>query len=268
MLVAGACVASSVADAYCGVTAIATRGGCVVRPCTAGEQLDASTGACVGAALLRQAAADSNVSVEHDAPLACEDGSPPVLGDGRLACVPRDALCPRGTRRRGSECDRAPSCAAGEARDGDRCHPLVRRGGRGPLVDVGAWLYAVVGPDGGEGSHDLCAPIALRPAAFGVAPRAAMRVRVTVDLRIPDQDTSLVQLEVAAVDEATGLPLPGAAASLVAASASSLVETLRGLGGEASAAAAHTTVTCALRAQAPPSAAAPTFRNPIRNRDR
>jgi hypothetical protein len=253
-MAAGACVAPSVADAYCGPWCTATADGCTVRPCAAGEQLDAATGACVGAAALRQAAADSNIGIDRNARLACADGSPPVLADGRFACVPSDALCPRGTRRSGAGCDRTPLCAPGELRDANRCRRVVTRGGTGPRVDIGAWLHALVGPDGGLGAPDLCAPLALRPAAFALGPRRSMRVTVTLELRIPDNDLSLVELSTWATGDATaGAPLSAAATALVDTTARSLVETLRGLGGESWAAAARTTVTCVVEALDPPS---------------
>jgi hypothetical protein len=254
MLAAGACVAPSVADAYCGGWSRATEDGCIVRPCASGasEQLDVGTGDCAGIATLRQAAADSNIATDRDAGLACADGSPPVLADGKLACVPADALCPRGTRRRDAACDRAPRCAAGEVRDVRRCRSVVGSGAAGPRVDVGAWIHALIGPDVGFGAPDLCAPLALRPAAFGLQPRHALRARITLELRVPDNDTSLVQVEVMSTDEASGGALPAPAAALVDATVRSLVETLRGLGGESSTAAARVTVTCPIESLDPP----------------
>jgi hypothetical protein len=70
-------------------------------------------------------------------------------------------------------------------------------------------------------------------------------VRVAVALMVPDEDVSRVHAEVVARDGA-GRELPPANQALVSETVSSLVELLRGLGGESSAASAELEVRCAL----------------------
>jgi len=120
-------------------------------------------------------------------------------------------------------------------------------GSRGlPRVDVGAWAALAFGVDGGSGSPYLCRPLAQRPAAFELAPGKTMTVRVRVALTVPDQDLTLVDAGVRAIDAASGRPLPSAAQGVVRSAVASLVEPLRSLGGEASAAAVQVEVRCTI----------------------
>lgn len=68
-----------------------------------------------------------------------------------------------------------------------------------------------------------------------------------VAFAIPDQDLTRVRALVSAQDAATGSPLPAPAVSVVRASVDALVDALRGLGGEASAAAVDVVVRCTVR---------------------
>lgn len=125
------------------------------------------------------------------------------------------------------------------------CRPLVTVGGHGlARVDVGAWAALALGVDGGPGSAYLCRPLAQRPAAFELAPGKTTTVRLRLALTVPDQDLSLVRVGVRATDAASDRPLPRAGEDVVRSAVASLVEPLRSLGGEASAAAVQVEVRC------------------------
>ncbi|MDP9036582.1 MAG: hypothetical protein M3O50_17405, partial [Myxococcota bacterium] len=139
------------------------------------------------------------------------------------------------------------------------CRPVVVAGdGRAPRVDVGSWAAIVLGADGGAGSEDLCRPLALRPAAFGLQPGSAVDVHLRISLIIPDQDIARVRAELRTVDvTATGpsrspkdtsakRTLTPAAEDVVTRAIAPLVEALRGLGGESSAAAVDLSVRCSV----------------------
>ena len=127
---------------------------------------------------------------------------------------------------------------------------MVTAGGR---VDVGAWAALALGVHGGRGTDALCQPLAARPGLFaaGVAssrpPDAASTgtVRVSVALSLPDQDVSRLHAQIHATGGGGG-PLSPAAEALVSASVGSLLEALRSLGGEASAASVELEVSCAV----------------------
>jgi hypothetical protein len=112
---------------------------------------------------------------------------------------------------------------------------------------VGSWIALAIGPDGGQGTEAVCRPIARRPAAFGATPDHGLDISLQVGFSIPDQDLTRLRANVVARDAATGNSLAPAAAAVVRASVDSLGEALRGLGGEASAAAAEVTVRCSVR---------------------
>lgn len=259
--VLGACVPLRAADAYCGPgermdPASAT---CVFRACDAGAALDVASGACTPRGLL-----------PHGGAIACAAGSTSIVEAGRTVCAAPAAGCPRGTAPEGRACRSAPACppgaiAEGLSASGGACRPVVTAGGRaGRRVDLGAWAALAIGVDGGVGAAALCQPLAQRPSAFGVheaatatdaaegdasAPQGPAvglsngQISVAVAVMVPNQDVSRVHSEVRARD-ATGRELDAAAEALVSDTVSSLVEMLRGLGGEASSAAVELEVRC------------------------
>ncbi len=70
-------------------------------------------------------------------------------------------------------------------------------------------------------------------------------VRVSVAISLPDQDVSRLHAQVHATSGSGG-PLSPAAETLASASVGSLLEALRSLGGEASAASVELEVSCAV----------------------
>jgi hypothetical protein len=203
-----------------------------------------------------------------DAPDAsvCADAGLPLLEDGRLTCAPSDATCPRGSRRAAglAVCERSPRCPAGSVADGSGCRAIVTVGGQygGHRVDVGAWAALVLGFDGGSGSRELCQPLQQNSASLTLPHAAA--VQVAVSLTVPDQDISRVRAEVQVVttqteDRDRGVvsdeepPRAGVDLQrLASADVATLLEALRGLGGEATAAAVEVRLRCELRREAEP----------------
>jgi hypothetical protein len=240
----GACLEPHDADAYCGGAARAGRDGCSFRGCRDGEVLDLATGTCLPRDLVRGGA-------------SCPAGAEHVVEQGHASCISAADACPRGTTRTdsGGLCAGPPRCPAGTvAASADErhtprtvCWPIVASTPRGPRVDVGTWVASAIGPDGGRGTDVLCRPMAQRPAAFGVGSEQSLEVSVRVAFAIPDQELTRVRALVRAEDAATESPLPAPAISVVRASVETLVGALRGLGGEASAAAVDVNVRCTVR---------------------
>ncbi len=259
----GACVPPPVGEAFCGPAArIASEGatsGCVFRSCGAGQSLDVVSGACVPQA-----------SLAHDGSIECREPAVALVEAGRTACVAPAAACPRGTTpgsgegkggKRTKTCERPLPCPPGSLAEGSTCRPIVTLGGRGGnRVDVGAWAALALGIHGGPGAAALCQPLAQHPGAFERGPGAGVppgdgggqgdggaptTVRVAVAIMLPDQDVSRLHAEVRARD-ADDHPLSTAAEAVVSGAVGTLVEALRGLGGEASAASVELEVTCAV----------------------
>jgi hypothetical protein len=207
-------------------------GACSFPVCESTEVLDAETG-CVALSML-----------SGGGPRACPAEAALVVDARRATCVPRDAACPRGTRGEGAACTSPVTCPPGSLLRGGACVPLVTSGAGGvPRVDVGAWAAFVLGIDHGDGTDMLCRPLAARPAAFAVAPGDSAALAIRVALAIPDQDVSRVSATVSVVP-AAGHPLPAAGAGLAEKAVASLVEPLRGLGGEAAASMVEVEVRC------------------------
>lgn len=254
----GACVPPPVGEAFCGPSASLASGnaagGCVFRGCAEGQSLDVVSGACAPRATL------PGGSIECAAPAVA------IVEAGRLTCASPGAACPRGTTPAAESpaaggsrmCSRPLACPPGSLADGASCRPVVTSGGRGgSRVDVGAWAALALGIHGGAGSAALCQPLAQRPGVFGALPVASDRaadggaapaaraVRVAIAILFPDQDVSRVHVEVRARD-GSGHPLSAMAEAIVSASVGTLLEALRGLGGEASAASVELEVACAI----------------------
>jgi hypothetical protein len=251
--VLGACVPPAVGDSFCGAAARISHDGCTFRSCADGEVLDIASGSCVAGAL-------------PEAAVRCSQNAVGLVENGQPACVPPDAACPRGTLRAGTSeaapgrgrnlggqagrlCIRPPRCPPGTLpeRDVHRvgfCRPMTTiTPNSGRRVDVGAWVAIALGIDEGPGSPELCRPLAQRPALFALGPGQILPLRIRVSLTIPNQDLARLHAEV------TGVAGSGRQASLAAGAAiesavATLLEPLRSLGGESSAAALETSITC------------------------
>jgi hypothetical protein len=247
--VLGACVPLRVADAYCGPAA-RSRGAaegvaCAFPVCSGGEVDDVDAG-CIDLS-----------TVAHGGPKTCAGGAM-VVEARRFVCVPAEAACPPGSHASAkatgasATCEHPPSCPPGTLEAGGACRPVVvrgwRRGASVPVVDLGAWAALVLGTDGGPGSSDLCRPLQLHPLEMGLAPGESLELSLRIALRVPDQDVAAVH---ARVTMTTAAPpthathaLPPAATTLAERAVASLVEPLRGLGGEASASSLEVQVRC------------------------
>jgi hypothetical protein len=261
VLVLGACVPPAVGDAYCGPAARAGPFGCFFRACASGERLDAVTGACLPATSIPGLGA------------GCGDAGAPAVVEGRAVCLSVDAACPRGTVRTGATgavCSRPPRCPPGSlaevagTHDGAvlACRPVVTEGVRGDLrrVDVGAWAAIVLGVDGGLATPDVCRPLSLHRSALGLPDGVGGTVSVEIAVIAPDQDLTRVHARVRAAlmtppapasdpttPAASGVlsaALSPEAQGLVEHSVETLIEPLRSLGGEASAAVFAVNVSC------------------------
>ncbi len=241
----GACLPYTEADAFCGPGGRAGSGGCSFRTCEPGELLDVASGTCLPRGLVHGST-------------SCGPDAAPLVEEGRVECVPALAACPRSTKPVAQAASRALGCEAGPAcppgtivapreHAGASCWPVVASTPDGPRVDLGSWVALALGPDGGIGADALCRPIARRPSAFGLSPGHEVQASVRVVLVVPDQDLTRLRATATARDAASGDALAPAALAVVRSSVDSLVEALRGLGGEASAAVADVTVRCPVR---------------------
>ncbi len=161
-----------------------------------------------------------------------------VTEGGGPSCVMREATCPRGTTRAGDACARGLRCPPGTLPAAQTCRPVVVRRG----VDIGSWASLALGVDGGAGSPELCRPLAQNPRVFAVRPGAPASIAIAIALSVPDQDLSRVHFGAYATRDA--VPVAPAADEAVQAAVRTLVELLRGLGGEGSAAAVDIRVHC------------------------
>jgi hypothetical protein len=233
----GACVPAAVVDGYCGPPGKGTpRGACVFPVCAADETVDVDAGCTPLLALL------------SGGPPSCASGMSLVVEDRRRVCIPADAACPRGAHAEGAVCAYPPGCPPGSLPTAGTCRPVVLRGPHGvPLVDLGAWVALVLGVDGGAGSAELCRPLEAHPLTVDRPPGQAIALRVRVTLSAPDDDVTRLSAEVSTQGPTASRPtLSPAVATLADRAVASLIEPLRGLGGETTATRVDVEVRCQL----------------------
>jgi hypothetical protein len=245
---AGACVSEDDARAYCGKVATPEAGGCAPSSCPAGDPLDLASGECVPRLKLRKLAATRNVDRVDDAVLGCaKDGAALSVEGSNVACIPRKAQCGRGAHWSDDRCHPDPACPPGSVPDrAGTCVGVSHRENGENVLDVGTWIRAVVGPDGGEGTAAICGPIVARPWLAGVVAHGNAVLEVEVDMVFPDNDVAHARVTAKAsrrFDPHTAEP---ASLSMVTEELEPLWKALRSLGGVASAASASTEVHCAV----------------------
>jgi hypothetical protein len=232
-----------VADGYCGPVAKATpSGACAFPVCSVDEAVDVDAGCTPLLAL------------ENGGPLSCAPGASLVVEDRRRVCIPADAACPRGTQAEGALCAHRPGCPPGSLAADGVCRPVVLRGVHGvPLIDLGAWTALALGVDGGPASSDLCRPLEAHPLVLGLPPPAsALALRLHIALSAPDDDVTRLSADVSASASAQApaasgeTPAPSSLATLAERAVASLIEPLRGLGGETNATRVEVDVQCSL----------------------
>jgi hypothetical protein len=254
-VVLGACVGYELADAFCGADArIQPGGACAPRECEAGQALDVESGLCLPTArTLAEMSPGETMESPTDQRARCMFGTLVARG-GHPVCLVGELACGRGQvfdretdgGPLGGQCSAAKPCGAGELADeiSGQCVRLVRAGGSDHVVDVGAWARLALGIDGGEGTRSLCAPVR---AVLGEGTAAT---KFAVRLSFPDNDVTQVSGRIVA-QQAPTVVLDAAARSL-----DQLLETLRHLGGMATAGAVSLNVSCA-----PPSVGLPATEN-------
>ena len=245
-VVLGACVGYDLADAFCGADArIQPGGACAPKECEAGRALDVASGLCLPAS--RTLAAMSPVEAAEPSPeqrARCTFGTLVARG-GQAMCLVGELSCGRGQvlerasdggtpGAMGGRCSAAKPCGAGELFDevSEQCVRIVRAGGADHVVDVGAWARLVLGIDGGQGTRSFCAPVRAALGA-GTAP-----VAFALRLAFPDNDVTQVSGRV------VGQQAPTVVLDAAARSLDQLLETLRHLGGMATAGAVSLNVSC------------------------
>jgi hypothetical protein len=121
---------------------------------------------------------------------------------------------------------------------------VFRRPAGSSLVDLGAWAALVLGVDAGPGSPELCRPLEARPLVFALVPGAKLAVALRIALTAPDSDVSQVSAEVHASGAGSAVALPPDASTLAERAVDTLLEPLRGLGGETTTARVEVEVRC------------------------
>jgi hypothetical protein len=111
-------------------------------------------------------------------------------------------------------------------------------------VDLGTFLALAVGRDGGAASPDLCRPLALRALLFGVAAEHLHGIKLRLTVTAPDQDLTRLVVATQAYGDSRSLGLSVGLENDLRAAAATLLEPLRGVGGEASAAETTLEIAC------------------------
>jgi len=244
--IAGVCLSAEDAAVYCGKGAKPEGGGCAPIVCREAEPVDLATGQCVPVLTLRRL--ESRGRLRPDAGVGCSvlDAGLVVEGES-FACLPHASLCGRGARWADGACRPDPVCPPGTIADPHGACAAVLTTARGERVlDVGAWIRLMIGPDEGEGTAAVCGPLLERPWRAGVIAHGSRAVEVQVDLVFPDNEVKAASARVHAETRYDPRTMSARTPVAVGKYLEPLWNTLHALGGIASAASASVRVACTL----------------------
>ena len=252
LLVDGACVGEAEAKAFCGGSAegwsaVSGRVQCKVPVCGEGEALDPRQSVCLGAGATRALLAHTHALPEGER-FGCRAAHRLVAHDDQARCLPRADVCARGMSEDPARASCAPmlACLAGEVADGGRCVALLSGDPAHPILDLGAWVRARLGSDGGAGTPWLCRPLTQSPWSFDVDTGGERTLRLEIALQVPDNDLTQLSATADVFDATAAIRLPPASTRAVELALDSLLLPLRATGGTASAAAATASVRCTI----------------------
>jgi hypothetical protein len=239
----GACVPAADASKSCGVGYQYANGGCVAIACPPGAVFNAQSGACESHAASDQAvAASAGVTLKAGQTLGCPTGYTYVVAGKDGACVPNELTCGTGTRWDGTTCA-SIACPPGAVFDAstNSCQKLAK--GDEKVYSVTAKLKASLGPD-------FCAPLAKNPSAWKVAPGASATFNIDVTIGVPGREIDKASLSNVVVRDSKGATLgsdyPGVASAQQQVQ-SSVVTSIRALGGNAEEETATATAVCTIK---------------------
>ena len=254
LLLDGACVGEAEAKAFCGGSAdgwseVSGRVQCKAPVCAEGEALDPRPSVCLGAGATRALLAHTHALPEGER-FGCRTTYRLVAHDDQARCLPRADACPRGTSEDPARASCAPmlACPPGEVGEvgAGRCVRLLSGDPAHPILDLGAWVHARLGSDGGAGTPWLCRPLAGSPWSFDTDTGGERTLRLEIALQVPNNDLTQLSATADVFDATASLRLPAASTRAVELALESLLLPLRAIGGTASAAAATTSVRCTI----------------------
>jgi hypothetical protein len=235
------------ANQYCGKGAHFENGGCAPNRCPPGLAIDQDTGYCITPQQATQVASNMGVQVGQNQKLGCPAGEQLVVEGREAACVPLQQTCGRDEVWDGRACRKATQCPPGSSYDpqGNSCIKFTT----GPeaseyTVDLSTWVRASYGPEGGQGTSGFCGAFNKHPLAFGVRAGASMRVKVAVQIQVPEQKVARATATTIALTDPGGQPVPAKGAAEVQQAAQGTLGSLVAGGGKSNLASATTTVSC------------------------
>ena len=166
---------------------------------------------CIPHAQVNQVANRMGVNVGAGQKLGCPEGQKLVIMGSSAACVPLAQTCTRDETFDGKACVKVQrSCPEGSAWDDAqrKCVEFAKESpSEGLAVNVGQWIVASYGPDGGNGTAAFCNAFAKKPWRFGVNEGSTATVRVAVTAVFPEGQIAKGTVQTAATFAASGTPL-------------------------------------------------------------
>jgi len=243
----GSCLTIEAANHYCGKGAHFENGGCVPTKCPAGLEIDQETGYCITPQQATQVASNMGVQVGQNQKLGCPPGEQLVVEGQQAACVPVQQTCGRDEVWDGRACKKAQQCPPGSGYDPptNTCVKFASSAdSKEYTVDLPTWVRTSYGPDGGEGTSSFCGAFNKHPLAFGVRAGASLRVKISLQIQVPNGQVSRASVSTAAAADPGGQGVPSKGATEVQQSAEATLSSLVSSGGKSNAASSAATVTC------------------------
>ncbi len=238
----GACLGANELPRFCGDAARPSAAGCAFVRCAPGDVLDRASGVCLPLGSQRGLAKALGVGLYDTETLGCDSDQSLVASGHTAGCAKPTDTCGVGMHAvaDAGACVAVPTCGPGtlySAADG-RCLRVLSSFDDAPLVDVALWLRAAIGPDGGEGTTTVCAPLRDDVRLAGASEQT---FDVEVELRALANETTNADLR---LKVEVGLAPSEAARGLVEHGLRPVVTALRALGGLTNAASATVRVHC------------------------
>ncbi len=186
------------------------------------------------------------VQIGQNQKLGCPGGEQLVIEGQQAACVPLPKTCGRDEEWDGRTCQKVAQCPPGSTYDAATrsCIRFATESSSKYTVSLATWMRTEYGPEGGEGTAGFCSAFNKHPLAFGVAAGRSKRVRIAIQVQVPNRAVPSAFVLSTGLVDADNQPVSAKGAQEIQQGAEAILNALRAGGGETDVVTGATTVFC------------------------